>query len=207
MKSTNKSTASLVALVSNLTSIPTRKTTMKTIASLVFIVSSLISIPSQAALIKFDVGSLVGFFSSAPLTGSFVLDTNNQSVSDISLLSGAGIFDSGAAIDNASGFGLAATSFLFSGAAELLFEMTDFDRFMPNLAVGQSTTVDVFVSQADAFNGGFQNTDPFSPNSDVFQGSISATRLNEVPAPAGLGFLAMLGGLVLIKRRRMKIGI
>lgn len=200
-KTTLKSIASLVAVRSNLTSIPTRKTTMKTLASLVLIVSSLISIPSQAALIKFDVGSLFGFFSATSLTGSFVLDTNSQSVSDISLMSGAGLFDSGAAIDNASGFGLAATSFLFQGAAELLIEIADFDRFMPNLAVGQSTNLDAFVSQADEFNTSFQNTDPFSANTDIFQGSILATRLNDVPAPAGLPFMAMLLGLLVLKRR------
>lgn len=119
-------------------------------------------------------------------------------------MSGAGVFDSGTAIDNASGFGLASTSFLFSGAAELLFEVADFDCFMPNLAVGQSTSVDVFVSQADGFNSSFQNDDIFSPNTDLFRGSILATRLNEVPAPAGLPLLAALfGGLFVIKRRQV----
>jgi len=119
-------------------------------------------------------------------------------------MSGAGDYDSGTAIDNASGFGLRETAFLFSGAAELLFEIEDFDRFMPNLAVGQSTSVDVFVSQADAFNSDFQNDDIFSPNTDLFQGSILATRLNEVPAPAGLPLLAALfGGLFVIKRRQV----
>lgn len=181
---------------------------MKKIASIVLIVSSLLSIPTQAALIKFDVGSLTNLFSFAltpPLTGSFVLDTNDQSVSEISLMSGAGVFESGAAIDNASGFGLRQTSFLFRGAAELLFEISGIDRFMPNLAAGQSINVGAFVSQADEFDNTFRNTNLFSTNTALFQGSISATRLSEVSAPAGLSFMAMFfGGIFFIKRHQVK---
>jgi len=168
---------------------------MKTIASIVLIVSSLISIPTQAAQIKFDVGSLTGFFSPTPLSGSFILDTNDQSVSDISLMSSAGVFESGTAIDNASGFGLRETSFLFVGAAELLFEISGIDRFMPGLAVGQSISVEAFVSQADEFNDDFQNIDPFSPNANIYQGNISATRLEDVSvaAPASMLLLIPIG--------------
>lgn len=177
---------------------------MKAIASIVFIVSILISIPTQAALIKFDVGSLTGFFTSTSLTGSFVLDTNDQSVSEISLMSGAGVFESGAAIDNPSGFGLRQNSFLFKGAAELIFEISGIDRFMPSLAAGQSINVEAFVSQADNFNNNFQNSNPFSINADTFLGSISATRLSEVSAPAGLPFMALFfGGIFFVKRHQV----
>jgi hypothetical protein len=178
---------------------------MKTIATIIFVVSTLISIPTQASLIKFDVGSLTGFFTFTPLTGSFVLDTNDQSVSEITLMSGARTFDSGSGIDNASGFGLPQTSFLFEGAVELLFEISGIDRFMPGLAAEQSITVEAFISQADNFNDDFQNPNPFSANADIFQGNISATRLSEVSAPAGLSFMAMFfGGIFFIKRHQVR---
>lgn len=176
---------------------------MKIIASLLLVVSSLIAIPAQADLIKFDVGSLNGVFSGSPLTGSFVLNTDEQSLSNISLMSGAGAFMSSVAIDNASGFGLQQTSFFFECVAELLFEISGFDRFMPSLAVGQSVSVSAFVSQADQFNASFQNVDPFSANSDIFQGNIMATRLNDVPTPAALSFIAVfLAGVFFVKRHR-----
>jgi hypothetical protein len=176
---------------------------MKLIISSALVIFSLISLPAQAALVKFDVGSLFGFFSTTPLSGSFVLDTSDQSLSQVNLMSGAGAFDTGSAIDNAGGFGLQQTTFFFQGAAELVFEITGFDRFMPSLAQGESINVDAFVNQADQFNDNFQNVDPFSPNTDIFQGSILATRLNEVPVPAGLSFLAVLiGGVFFIRRQQ-----
>lgn len=176
---------------------------MKVIASLVLVVASLISLPSQAALIKFDVGSLTGFFSPTQLAGSFVLDTNNQSVSDITLMVDTETFTSGFAIDGATGFGLRETSFLFAGTTELLFELSGIDRFMPGLAVGESVNVSAFVSQADDFNDDYQNVNPFSPNSNVFQGNIVATRLNEVSAPLGMSFLAIgLAGFISLKRKQ-----
>ena len=180
----------------------TRKVMKKIIASLLLAVTMATSLSVNAAIIRFDVDTLLGPFTSTILNGSFLLDTESQLLSDVNLTSGAGAFVSGVAIDNASGFGLADTSFFFTGAAELLFEVTGFDRFMPGLASGQSTSVGVFALQGDEFNANYQNTDPFSANSDLFQGSISATRINAVPVPMGLSFLVVIfAGLSLLRRR------
>lgn len=157
---------------------------------------------ANAAIVKFDVDALTGLFSGTSLSGSFLLDTDTQLLSEVDLTSGAGAFDSGFAIDAASGFGLADTSFFFSGAAELLFELTGFDRFMPGLVEGQSTAVSAFISQGDDFNADFQNTNPISANTDVFQGNITATLVNAVSAPTGLSLLVIfLAGLALTRRR------
>ncbi|AEE23917.1 hypothetical protein Glaag_2980 [Glaciecola sp. 4H-3-7+YE-5] len=175
------------------------------IASLLLAATLTTSISANAALIKFDVGALTGFFTSTPLNGSFFLDTDTQLLSEVNLTSGAGVFNSGVAIDNASGFGLSDTSFFFSGVAELLFEVRNFDRFMPQLAAGQSANVDAFVSQGDEFNSDFVNVNPFSANSDVFQGSISVTRANDVPVPMGLSFLVLIfAGFSLLRRSSTK---
>ncbi len=163
-----------------------------------------IALPVNAAMIKFEVDNLIGAFSLSPLSGSFMLDTDSQSLSDVNLMSQVGAFSSGFAIDNANGFGLADTSFLFSGAAELLFEISNFDRFMAGLATGETIQKDVFVSQAANFNDNYQNIDPFGANTDMFFGVATITRLDEVsvPVPAGLSLFAVLfGGLVLVKRR------
>jgi len=176
---------------------------MKIIASVVLVITSLLSIPTQAALIKFDVGPLTGFFTPTTLSGSFVLDTNTQSLLDVNLTANSEVFSSGMPIDNASGFGLQETAFLFTSVSELLFDISGFDRFMPGLALGESVNLSASILQADQFNSVFQNPNPFSPNSNVFQGDIMATRLNEVPVPVGLSFLALaVGGAFMMKKRR-----
>jgi len=172
------------------------------LASIVLVITTALTLPAQAAQIKFDVDALTGVFSASPLSGSFTLDTESQAFTNVDLTSAAGSFTSGFAIDNASGFGLADTSFLFSGDAELLFEITGFDRFMPALSVGESIMLSIFASQADEFNDGFVNVDIFSANVDIFQGNISATRLAELQVPAAsISFLVMCIGGFLLKRR------
>jgi hypothetical protein len=180
-----------------------RKVMKLIIASILFAITMTTTLSAQAAVIRFDVDALPGFLSGTVLNGSFFLDTDTQLLSEVDLTSGAGAFDSGFAIDNASGFGLANTSFFFSGAAELLFELPDFDRFTPGLAPGESILLSAFVSQADEFNGIFQNTNPSSANSELFSGNITATRVaNAVSTPASLSLLAVFFAGFALSRRR-----